>query len=231
MYRQIFNMIPQRSSFVQVTDSSQLKGSSDHPRDHLDSISNEDSEYHTLINQREIQQRKKDRFFGILPFFKRNEKRDRIRLIPEMPFWIFLNVTAILEREKQMINHLFPEEIEEAEILQIRSFFFSLIDGQNFIWVRIPARDPGCDMVPQDEPDMDSSNKISFLNKNPFLIYFIYSMTGTGEDTRYTTILNPEEISRNMNLFTLSITERIWCIIRDLPFLLIPADWIKTILE
>ncbi|KAM3200387.1 hypothetical protein P3L10_032749 [Capsicum annuum] len=45
-----------RSSFVQVTDSSQLKGSSDQSRDHLDSISNEDSEYHTLINQREIQQ-------------------------------------------------------------------------------------------------------------------------------------------------------------------------------
>ncbi|KAL3613141.1 Protein Ycf2 [Castilleja foliolosa] len=44
-----------RSSFVQVTDSSQLKGSSDQSRDHLDSISNEDSEYHnTLINQREI---------------------------------------------------------------------------------------------------------------------------------------------------------------------------------
>ncbi|KAL0423137.1 UNVERIFIED_CONTAM: protein Ycf2 [Sesamum radiatum] len=36
-------------------DSSQLKGFSDQSRDHLDSISNEDSEYHTLINQREIQ--------------------------------------------------------------------------------------------------------------------------------------------------------------------------------
>ncbi|KAL8120492.1 hypothetical protein AgCh_017607 [Apium graveolens] len=35
-------------------DSSQLKGSSDISRDPLDSISNEDSEYHTLINQREI---------------------------------------------------------------------------------------------------------------------------------------------------------------------------------
>ncbi|DAD49699.1 TPA_asm: hypothetical protein HUJ06_019187 [Nelumbo nucifera] len=46
-----------RSIFVQVTDSSQLKGSSDQSRDHFDSItiSNEDSEYHTLINQREIQ--------------------------------------------------------------------------------------------------------------------------------------------------------------------------------
>jgi hypothetical protein len=45
-----------RSSFVQVTDSSQLNGSSDQFIDPFDSISNEDSEYHyhTLINQREI---------------------------------------------------------------------------------------------------------------------------------------------------------------------------------
>ncbi|KAD5802923.1 hypothetical protein E3N88_14283 [Mikania micrantha] len=47
-----------RSSFVQVRDSSQLKGSSDQFRDHFDSISNEDSEYHILLNQREIQQLK-----------------------------------------------------------------------------------------------------------------------------------------------------------------------------
>nr|GEU56484.1 reverse transcriptase domain-containing protein [Tanacetum cinerariifolium] len=37
-------------------DPSRLKGSSDQSRDHFDFISNEDSEYHTLINQREIQQ-------------------------------------------------------------------------------------------------------------------------------------------------------------------------------
>ena len=56
---QIFNMIPQvRSSFIQVTDSSQLKGSDDQSRDHFDSISNEDSEYQTFLNQRESQQLK-----------------------------------------------------------------------------------------------------------------------------------------------------------------------------
>ncbi|CAN6472630.1 unnamed protein product [Victoria cruziana] len=47
-----------RSIFVQVTDSSQLKGSFDQSRENFDSISNEDSEYHTLINQTEIQQLK-----------------------------------------------------------------------------------------------------------------------------------------------------------------------------
>ncbi|MBN8115083.1 DUF825 domain-containing protein, partial [Vibrio vulnificus] len=53
-----------KSSFVQGRDSSQLKGSSDQSRDHFDSISNEDSEYHTLINQREIQQLKEGSTFG-----------------------------------------------------------------------------------------------------------------------------------------------------------------------
>ncbi|KAI3860004.1 hypothetical protein MKW92_050839 [Papaver armeniacum] len=41
-----------------VTKDRQLKGSSDQYKDPLYSISNEDSEYHTLINQREIQQQK-----------------------------------------------------------------------------------------------------------------------------------------------------------------------------
>lgn len=47
-----------RSGFIQVTDSSQLKGSSDQSKDCFDSIRNEDSKYHALINQREIRQLK-----------------------------------------------------------------------------------------------------------------------------------------------------------------------------
>ncbi|KAK5845767.1 hypothetical protein PVK06_001986 [Gossypium arboreum] len=59
-----------RSSFVQVTDSRQLKGSSDQSRDRFDSISNEDSEYHTLINQREIQQLKERSILWDPPFLQ-----------------------------------------------------------------------------------------------------------------------------------------------------------------
>ncbi|MCE0481301.1 hypothetical protein HAX54_038953 [Datura stramonium] len=73
-------------------DSSQLKGSSDQSRDHLDSISNEDSEYHTLIIKEIQQQRKIDSLGSFLS--SNGTKRDRIRPIPEMPFWIFLNVPA-----------------------------------------------------------------------------------------------------------------------------------------
>lgn len=43
---------------------------------------------------------------------------------------------------------------------------------QNTVSIHPISSDPGCDMVPKDEPDMDSSNKISFLNKNPFLDLF-----------------------------------------------------------
>lgn len=126
-----------RSIFVQVTDSSQWKGSSsDQSRDHFDSVRNENSEYHTLIDQTEIQQLKERSILWDPSFLSSNgTNRDRIRSIPEMPFWIFLG-----EPEKRMNNHLLPEEIEEFlgnPTRSIRSFF-----GQNFIWVRILLRGP-----------------------------------------------------------------------------------------
>ncbi|KAK3032802.1 hypothetical protein RJ639_035324 [Escallonia herrerae] len=85
-----------RSSFGQVRDSSQLKGSSDQSRDHLDSIKN-----------------------------------------------------------KEMVN-----------IFKIITYL------QNTFSIHPISSDPGCDMVLKDEPDMDSSNEISFLNKNLFFDLF-----------------------------------------------------------
>ncbi|KAL3648317.1 Protein Ycf2 [Castilleja foliolosa] len=126
------------------------------------------------------------------------------------------------EREKQMINHLLPEEIEEFlgnPTRSVRSFFsdrwselhlgsnpterstrdqkllkkqqdlsfvpsrrsenkelvniFKIITYlQNTVSIHPISSDPGCDRVLKDEPDMDSSNKISFLNKNPFFDLF-----------------------------------------------------------
>nr|YP_009526164.1 Ycf2 [Dianthus caryophyllus]YP_010938532.1 Ycf2 [Dianthus cincinnatus]YP_010938550.1 Ycf2 [Dianthus cincinnatus]YP_010938700.1 Ycf2 [Dianthus barbatus]YP_010938718.1 Ycf2 [Dianthus barbatus]QYF08531.1 Ycf2 [Dianthus fruticosus subsp. amorginus]QYF08782.1 Ycf2 [Dianthus fruticosus subsp. fruticosus]UFP05486.1 hypothetical protein RF2 [Dianthus chinensis]CUA65787.1 Ycf2 [Dianthus gratianopolitanus]CUA66543.1 Ycf2 [Dianthus moravicus] len=209
-----------RSSFVQVTDSSQLKGSSDQSRDRLDSISNADSEYHTLINKREIQQLK-ERSILRDPSFLQTEgteiESDRFSKClsgySSMP-------QLFTEREKQMIIHRLPEEIEELlenPTRSIRSFFsgrwselhlgsnptekptrdqkllkkhlvvffapsrrsenkeminiFKIITItylQNSVSIHPISSDPGCDMVPKDEPDMDSSDKISFLNKNAF---------------------------------------------------------------
>ncbi|KAL2934923.1 Protein Ycf2 [Bienertia sinuspersici] len=115
-----------RFSFVQVTDSSQLKESSYQSRDHLDSISNADSEYHTLINKREIQQLK-ERSILRDPSFLQTEgtdiESDRfpkcLSGYSSMP-WLFM------ERAKNMIIHLLSEEIEELlenPIRSIRSFF------------------------------------------------------------------------------------------------------------
>ncbi|URE29641.1 hypothetical protein MUK42_37637 [Musa troglodytarum] len=84
---------------------------------------------------------------------------------------------------------------------------------QNTVSIHPISSDPGCDMVPKDEPDMDSSNKISFLNKNPFfdLFHLFHDRNKRG----YTLHHDFESESR------------IWCIIGDLPFLLIPTGWIK----
>nr|YP_010884044.1 hypothetical chloroplast RF2 [Helleborus torquatus]WIW41662.1 hypothetical chloroplast RF2 [Helleborus torquatus] len=79
-----------RSIFVQVTDSSQLKGSSDQSRDHFDSISNEDSDF----IQTERTEIESDRFPKCL---SGDSSMSRL----------------FTEREKQMNNHLLPEEIEE----------------------------------------------------------------------------------------------------------------------
>ena len=236
-----------RSSFVQVTDSSQLNGSSDQFIDPFDSISNEDSEYHyhTLINQREIQQLK-ERSILLDPSFIQTEGRE----IESDRFPKYLSGYSSMprlftEREKRMNNHLLPEESEEFlgnPTRAIRSFFsdrwselhlgsnpterstrdqkllkkeqdvsfvpsrrsenkeivniFKIITYlQNTVSIHPISSDLGCDMVPKDELDMDSSNKISFLNKNPFLIYFIYSMNGRGGI--HVTPRVRREISRN----------------------------------
>ncbi|KAL8551031.1 hypothetical protein ACS0TY_000203 [Phlomoides rotata] len=210
-----------RSNFVQVTDSSQLKGSSDQSRDHLDSISNEDSEYHTLINQREIQPLK-ERLILWDPSFLQTEgtEIESDRFLKCLSGYSSMS-RLFMEREKQMINHLLPEEIQEFlgnPTRSVRSFFsdrwselhlgsnlterstrdpkllkkqqdlsfvppmqsenkelvniFKIITYlQNTVSIHPISSDPGCDRVLKDELDMDSSNKISFLNKNSFFLF------------------------------------------------------------
>jgi len=73
---------------------------------------------------------------------------------------------------------------------------------QNQVSIHPIESDP-CDMVPKDELDMDSYNQISSLNINPSFIYFIYSMTGTGGDTPYTTILNQKRDWKKWKIYSL----------------------------
>nr|YP_010374866.1 hypothetical protein RF2 [Pontederia australasica]YP_010374884.1 hypothetical protein RF2 [Pontederia australasica]QXU58301.1 hypothetical protein RF2 [Pontederia australasica]QXU58321.1 hypothetical protein RF2 [Pontederia australasica] len=244
-----------RSIFVQVRDSSQLKGSSDQSIDHFDSIRNEDSEYHTLIDQTEIQQLK-ERSILLDPSFLQTErteiKSDRF------PKCLFGSSSMSPEREKQMIIHLLPEEIEEFlgnPTRSIRSFFsdrwselhlgsnpierstrdqkflkkkqdvsfvpsrrsenkemvdiFKIITYlQNTVSIHPISSDPGCDMVPKDEPNMDSSNKISFLNKNPFFdLFHLFHDRNKRGYTLHHDFESEEKFQEMADLFTLSITE------------------------
>nr|QIS91242.1 Ycf2 [Bertiera longithyrsa] len=162
------------------------------------------------------------------------------------------------EREKQMINHLLPEEIEEFlgnPTRSVRSFFsdrwselhlglnpterstrdqkllkkqqdlsfvpsrrsenkemvniFKIITYlQNTVSIHPISSDPGCDMVPKDEPDMDSSNKISFLNKNPFFdLFHLFHARNRGGYTLHHDFELEERFQEMADLFTLSITE------------------------
>nr|YP_009721449.1 Ycf2 protein [Ochagavia carnea]YP_009721466.1 Ycf2 protein [Ochagavia carnea]QGN04424.1 Ycf2 protein [Ochagavia carnea]QGN04443.1 Ycf2 protein [Ochagavia carnea] len=247
-----------RSIFVQVTDSSQLKGSSDQSIDHFDSIRNEDSEYHTLIDQTEIQQLKERSILWDPSFLQTERTEIESDRFPKCLFGSSSMSRLFTEREKQMNNHLLPEEIEEFlgnPTRSIRSFFSDrwseLHLGSNpterstrdqRFWKKkqdvsfVPSRrsenkemvdifkiitylqktvsihpissDPGCDMVPKDESDMDSSNKISFLNKNPFFdLFHLFHDRNKGGYTLHHDFESEERFQEMADLFTLSITE------------------------
>ncbi|KAK3033632.1 hypothetical protein RJ639_033757 [Escallonia herrerae] len=61
---------------------------------------------------------------------------------------------------------------------------------------------PRCDIVPKDEPDMDSSNKISFLNKNLFFDLFHLFHDWNRGDRRYTTILNQKRDFKKWQIYS-----------------------------
>nr|YP_010999450.1 Ycf2 [Peucedanum muliense]WPM98229.1 Ycf2 [Peucedanum muliense] len=247
-----------RNWIVKKRDSSQLKGSSGQSRDPLDSISNEDSEYHTLINQREIQQLKERSILWDPSFLQTERTEIESDRFPKSLSEYSLMSRLFTEREKQVINHLLPEEIEEFignPIRSVRSFFsdrwselhlgsnptkrstrdqkllkkqqdlsfvpsrrsekkemvniFKIITYlQNTVSIHPISSYPGCDMVPKDEPDMDSSKKISFLNKNPFLYLFhLFHDRNMGGYTLHHDFESEERFQEMADLFTLSITD------------------------
>ncbi|PHT49961.1 Protein Ycf2 [Capsicum baccatum] len=162
------------------------------------------------------------------------------------------------KREKQMINHLFLEEIKEFlgnPTRSVRSFFsdrwselhlgsnpterstrdqkllkkqqdlsfvpsrrsknkemvniFKIITYlQNTISIYPISSDLGCDMVPKDEPDMDSSNKSSFLNKNSFFdLFHLFHDRNRGGYTLHYDFESEERFQEMADLFTLLIIE------------------------
>jgi hypothetical protein len=245
-----------RSSFIQVTDSSQLKGSYDQSRDHFDSIRNEDSKYHTLINQREIQQLKERSILCWDPSFLQTERTEieseRFRFPKSLSGYSSM-CRLFMQREKQMNNHLLPEEIEEflwnprranrfffsdrwselhlgsnpterstrdqkllkkeqdvsfvlskrSEKKEIVNIFKIILYLQNTVSIHPISSDPVCDMVPKDE--LDSSNKMSFLNKNG--LFHLFHDRNRGIYTLHHDFESEERFQEMADLFTLSITE------------------------
>ncbi|KAL4269791.1 hypothetical protein AHAS_AhasUnG0148000 [Arachis hypogaea] len=161
-----------------------------------------------------------------------------------------------MEREKQMNNHLLPEEIEEflgnptranrsffsdrwselhlgsnpterstrdqkllkkeqdvsfvlsgrSESKEMVNIFKIIMYLQNTVSIHPISSDPGWDMVPKDE--LDSSNKISFLNKNPFFgLFHLFHERNRGGYTLHHDFESEERSQEMADLFTLSITE------------------------
>ncbi|KAM4092288.1 hypothetical protein ACB094_06G027600 [Castanea mollissima] len=164
-----------RSSFVQVTDSSQLKGSSDQSRDHFDSIKIESDRFPKCLS----------RYSSMSRLFT--------------------------EREKQMNNHLLPEEIEEFlgnPTRSISSFFSARWSELHLVSnpTERSTRDQKLLKKEQDdELDMDSSNKISFLNKNPF--FDLFRDRNRGGYTLHHNFESEERFQEMEDIFTLSITK------------------------
>ncbi|KAJ4699662.1 Protein Ycf2, partial [Melia azedarach] len=211
-----------RSSFVQVTDSSQLKRSSDQSRDPFDSISNENSEYHTLINQREIQQLKEKSILWDPSFLQTERTEIESDRFPKSLSGYSSMSRLFTERERQMNKHLLPEEIEEFlgnPTRSIRSFFSDrwseLYLGSNP--TERSTRDQKLLKKEEDVsfvPSRRSENKeivnifkiITYL-QNTVSIHPISSDPGWGGYTLHHDFESEERFQEMADLFTLSITE------------------------
>ncbi|KAL4036024.1 hypothetical protein IC575_004746 [Cucumis melo] len=79
---------------------------------------------------------------------------------------------------------------------------------QNTILIHPIPIDLRCDMVPKDELDMDSSNKISFLNKKPsiYLFHLFHDWNKRGYTLHHDSE-SKERFQEMVDLFTLSIIE------------------------
>nr|QXO02874.1 Ycf2 [Cheirostylis montana]QXO02886.1 Ycf2 [Cheirostylis montana] len=243
-----------RSIFVQVTDSSQWKGSSsDQSRDPFYFVRNENSEYQTWIDQTEIPQLKERSILWDPSFLQTERTEIESDRFPKCLFGSSSMSWLFTEPEKRMNNHLLPEEIEQFlgnPTRSIRSFFSDrwseLHLGSNpterstrdqkllnqkqdvsFVPSRRAEKKEMVDIFkiitylqntisihpsepyhipPKDEPDMDSSNKISFLNKNTFFDFFhlFHDRNKGGYALRHDFF---ERFPEMADLFTLSITE------------------------
>nr|YP_010193578.1 hypothetical protein Ycf2 [Phyllospadix iwatensis]YP_010193596.1 hypothetical protein Ycf2 [Phyllospadix iwatensis]QZQ52798.1 hypothetical protein Ycf2 [Phyllospadix iwatensis]QZQ52816.1 hypothetical protein Ycf2 [Phyllospadix iwatensis] len=97
--------------------------------------------------------------------------------------------------------------------------FTRILYLQNTVSIHPISSDPGCDRVPKDEPDIDSSNKISFLNKNPFLgLFHLFHDRNKGGYTLRHNLESKERFQEMPDLFTLPRSEPDLVYHRGFPF-------------
>nr|UDZ61545.1 hypothetical protein RF2 [Echinodorus cordifolius] len=169
-------------------DFRQWKGSSYQSRDHFDSIRNEDSEYHKWIDQTEIPFLS-DKWSELHLGWNPTERSTR-----DQKFW------KKKEQDVSLVPFRQSENQEMVAIFKIIRYF------QNTVSIHPISSDPGCYMVPKDEPDID--NKISFLNQNPFGgLFHLFHDRNKGEYTLGHDLESEERFQEMANRFTLSITQ------------------------
>ena len=107
-----------------------------------------------------------------------------------------------LLKKQQDLSFVPSRRSENKELVNIFKIITYL---QNTVSIHPISSDPGRDRVLKDEPDMDSSDKISFLNKNPFLdLFHLFHDRNRGG---YTLHHDFERFQEMADLFTLSVTE------------------------
>ncbi|XP_060958318.1 protein Ycf2-like [Cannabis sativa] len=110
-----------------------------------------------------------------------------------------------LLKKEQDVSFVPSRRSENKEIVNM---FMIITYLQNTVSIHPISSDPGCDIVPKDELDMDSSNKISFLNKNPFFdLVHPFHDQNKGGYTLHHDFESEERFQEMADLFTLSITE------------------------
>ncbi|KAK1258619.1 Protein ycf2 [Acorus gramineus] len=77
-------------------------------------------------------------------------------------------------KKQQDVSFVSSRRSENKEMVDIFKIITYL---QNTVSIHPISSDPGCDMVPKDEPDMDSSNKISFLFSDIPALVHLYSIS------------------------------------------------------
>nr|YP_009000138.1 hypothetical chloroplast RF21 [Silene chalcedonica]YP_009000155.1 hypothetical chloroplast RF21 [Silene chalcedonica]AGZ18129.1 hypothetical chloroplast RF21 [Silene chalcedonica]AGZ18146.1 hypothetical chloroplast RF21 [Silene chalcedonica] len=173
------------------------------------------------INKREIQQLK-ERSILRDPSFLQTEEIEELLENPTRSIRSFFSVrcselhlgsnpTEKPTRDQKLLKkHLVvsfapSRRSENKEMINIFKIITYL---QNSVSIHPISPDPGCDMVPKDEPDMDSSNKISFLNKNAFFDLFnLFHDRNSGGYTLHHDFESEERFQEMADLFTLSITK------------------------